>query len=81
MLPTNPLTIDRSMNRRYLAHATAGPAPASLALVPWFAAQADRYRAGYLTVHPIDVARLRCDPPYGLKIFVAGIASHTRYPL
>jgi hypothetical protein len=42
------------------------------------AALADRYQAGYLTVPPIDVARLRCDPAYGLKIFVAGIASHTR---
>jgi hypothetical protein len=25
-------------------------------------------------VHPVDVARLRCDPAYGLKIFVAGYA-------
>jgi hypothetical protein len=69
------------MTRRHPTHATAGLAPASLALVRWFGAQADRYQAGYLTVHPIDVARLGCDPAYGLKFLVVGYAIHTRYPL
>jgi NAD(P)-dependent dehydrogenase (short-subunit alcohol dehydrogenase family) len=52
---------------------------ASLALIRWFAAQADHYQAGYLTTHTVDAARLH-DETMPLSrwdaMFQAGVRAH-----